>query len=539
LWIGTNAAGLSRFAGGRFTSVTREQGLGSNLVMALLVDREDALWVGTDGGGLTRVKQGALETFSTRHGLAADSVLSLYEDAQGVLWIGTSGGGLSRLQQGRFASFSTRDGLHDDVVFAIQEDSRGGLWLSAIAAFSRVEKRLLVPGARVAPQVFGVADGMKSAECSGVAQPAATRLPGGELVFPTPRGIVVLDPQHLPKNEVPPPVHVEELLAGGRTYAGPRASLPRGASNWEIRFTGLSLLAPERVRFLYRLSGFEPDWVDAGARRSAFYTQVPPGEYQFEVRAANNDGVFSREPARLLISVAAAPARDAAVSAVRWRSGWCCSGRWLRRARARARVAPARAGAAGARAHRALSEQQRRTEHAREEAERQRERGGTPARAGAASGRGAHRDAADRRARPQEPAAARARPCRDGPARARARQAGGRVRRAHPLRGGAHAGDRDAAARRVGCGGRPDHAQDPAARPGDVARHVVEASRAAAARKGQELHLSIEGELPVRWTRSARSRCSRTWSATRSSTLRSSRRSPWWRAARRSARWST
>jgi hypothetical protein len=84
---------------------------------------------------------------------------------------------------------------------------------------------------------------------------------------------------------------------------GPRASLPRGANNWEIRFTGLSLLAPERVRFLYRLSGFEPDWVDAGARRSAFYTQVPPGEYQFEVRAANNDGVFSREPARLLIAL--------------------------------------------------------------------------------------------------------------------------------------------------------------------------------------------------------------------------------------------
>src|SRR6185503_9185348 len=154
-----------------------------------------------------------------------------------------------------------------------------------------------------APQVFGVADGMKSAECSGVAQPAATRLPGGELVFPTPRGIVVLDPQHLPKNEIPPPVHVEELLAGGRTYAGPRASLPRGANNWEIRFTGLSLLAPERVRFLYRLSGFEADWVDAGARRSAFYTQVPPGDYRFEVRAANNDGVFSREPARLLIAL--------------------------------------------------------------------------------------------------------------------------------------------------------------------------------------------------------------------------------------------
>src|SRR6185436_7275169 len=143
---------------------------------------------------------------------------------------------------------------------------------------------------------------------------------------------------------------------------------------WEIRFAGLSLLAPERVRFLYRLSGFEPDWVDAGARRSAFYTQVPPGEYQFEVRAANNDGVFSREPARLLIAL---PPRlhetllfrgALALGLVLLGAlGYAVRVRGLEsRRRELERLVRERTEA--------LSEQQRRTEHAREEAERQRER---------------------------------------------------------------------------------------------------------------------------------------------------------------------
>jgi signal transduction histidine kinase len=96
---------------------------------------------------------------------------------------------------------------------------------------------------------------------------------------------------------------VEELLAGGATYGGDHRELPPGAANWELRFTALSFLAPQRVHFNYRLVGFDDDWVDAGTRRSAFYTQVPPGTYDFEVRAANNDGVWSDAPARTSITL--------------------------------------------------------------------------------------------------------------------------------------------------------------------------------------------------------------------------------------------
>jgi ligand-binding sensor domain-containing protein/signal transduction histidine kinase len=305
IWIGTNAGGLSRFKDGTFTSLTRADGLRANLVMAVLVDRKGVLWVGTDGGGLTRFEGGAARTFTMADGLAADSVLCLYEDGAGV-WVGTSGGGLSYVRDGRVSTFSTRDGLYDDVVFAVLEDAKGALWLSGNRGISRVEKQALLaraPGQRVEPMVFGVADGMKSNECSGVSQPAATRLPDGRLVFPTTRGIVVIDPEHLPRNETPPRVQVEEPVAGGASYEGSRRELPPGARNWEVRFTALSFLAPQRVRFKYRLLGVDDDWVDAGTRRSAFYTRVRPGDYTFEVLAANNDGVWSAEPARVAIAL--------------------------------------------------------------------------------------------------------------------------------------------------------------------------------------------------------------------------------------------
>src|SRR5262249_48898659 len=153
-----------------------------NLVMAMLVDQKGALWVGTDGGGLTRIEDGKPRTYTVADGLAANSVLSLHEGEDGRLWVGTSGGGLSRFEGGRFTTVSTRAGLHEDVVFAIQEDAKGGVWLSGNRGLSRIDKSALLAapqGPRLQPEVFGVADGMKSEECSGVSQPAATRMPDG------------------------------------------------------------------------------------------------------------------------------------------------------------------------------------------------------------------------------------------------------------------------------------------------------------------------------------------------------------------------
>jgi ligand-binding sensor domain-containing protein/signal transduction histidine kinase len=491
LWIGTNAGGLSRYKDGAFTTYTREHGLGANLVMATLVDRQGALWVGTDGGGLTRMADGKARTFTVADGLAADSILCLQEDRDGRLWIGTSGGGLSFREGDRFKTFSTRDGLHDDVVFAVLEDAKGSLWLSGNRGISRLPKAALLGGAqRLEPEVFGVADGMKSNECSGVSQPAATRLPDGRLVFPTTRGIVVVDPEHLPRNETPPRVQLEELVASGVSYAGERRELPPGAANWEIRFTGLSFLAPQRVRFRYRLAGFDDDWVEAGARRSAFYTQVPPGEYAFEVLAANNDGVWSASPARMQVvlrpyfhQTRAFYGLLAAAGILLAAFGYAMHVRGLTaRRRELERLVEERT--------RALTEQQRRAEEARAEAERQKEIAQDATTIKTEMLQIAAHDLKNPlalvlgHAEMAEMALEERKPVGEFL---------GHIRLAAERMLGILTRLLDASAMDVGRLELRRDRLDLAS----VARQVVETSRAAAARKGQQLELVSDGELPV------------------------------------------
>ncbi len=290
-----------RLAGGEWRTYTTKDGLPSDLLISALVDRHGALWIGTDGGGLVRFHEGQWTRYTTREGLGSDIVFALHEDGQGTLWIGTSGGGLSRLVERKLATFGPREGLTDDVVFQILEDDRGGLWLSGNKGISRVAREELEAVARgeqktVSIVSYGLADGMKSAEASGVSQPAGFKGADGRLWFPTPAGVVSIDPVRLPRNTVPPPVKVERVVVDARDLGpGTRFDLPPGRRRWEFHYAGLSFLAPKSVQFKYRLEGFDRDWVFAGTRRAAFYTNLPPGDYTFRVVASNNDGVWNLE----------------------------------------------------------------------------------------------------------------------------------------------------------------------------------------------------------------------------------------------------
>lgn len=149
---------------------------------------------------------------------------------------------------------------------------------------------------------YGVSDGMKSNETNGGGQPAGWKGRDGSLWFPTIEGVVRIDPDGL--NLLPPPVHIEQVLVG-KTPADTRrpVEVRPGRGDLEIHYTGLSLAAPEKVRFRYKLEGYDADWVDAGGRRVAYYTNAPPGRYVFRVTAANNDGVWSTEEAAVTVVV--------------------------------------------------------------------------------------------------------------------------------------------------------------------------------------------------------------------------------------------
>ena len=302
LWIGTRGGGLCTLRDGRVTSLSGDAMVRNSVIHAIVADRQGTIWIGSNGG-LTRVRDGVFTTFTTREGLSSDNVYTIREDRDGVLWIGTYGGGLTRLKDGVFTRYTVREGLYDDVVFEVLDDERGNLWMSCNKGISRVSKRDLDRVARgeiraVSSAVYGIADGMKSGECNGNVQPAGWRSRDGQLWFPTIKGVVSLDPARVRTNPAPPPVLVERVSADNVDVDLQKTpELEPGSGRLEFRYTALTFVSPRRVGFRYKLEGFDPKWVEAGGRRTAFYTNVPPGSYRFLVIAKNSDGAWSRYPA--------------------------------------------------------------------------------------------------------------------------------------------------------------------------------------------------------------------------------------------------
>jgi signal transduction histidine kinase/ligand-binding sensor domain-containing protein/DNA-binding response OmpR family regulator len=294
LWIGT-VAGLALLEGGRPRGFQGRDALHGEDILSLLEDHAGRVWVGTKEHGLAILDRTGLRWLSKRDGLAGDGVYSLYEDAAGTLWIGT-GTGLSRLRGGHLASFRQRDGLFDDHAYRILEDRQGNLWMSCNRGIYRVAKAELETFAagrsrRVRSYAFGVVDGMKSAECGGASSPAGTIAASGRFWFPTLRGAVAADPARAAWALPAPEVVVLDLEIDHRTVqvASP-LHVPPGVASLEIDYTALHVAAPEGVRFRYRLHNFDPGWIDVDTRRTAFYTNLDPGTYSFEVQGARIDG---------------------------------------------------------------------------------------------------------------------------------------------------------------------------------------------------------------------------------------------------------
>jgi len=314
LWIGTRSGGLNRFRGGKFTLYSTRNGLPSDVVRALYQDPGGRLWIGTEkglvameGSPAAGLEAGGLgyhfRTYTTRDGLAHNEVCSLYQDREGALWIGSCSGGLSRFKGGQFTAYTTRQGLYDDIVFQILEDDEGNLWMSCNRGVYRVSKQELNAFAEgqvksIHCVAYGVSDGMGSRECNGGFQPAGWKTQDGRLWFPTLKGVAVVDPAHLRSDRQPPRVMIEQVLIDGQEAPEIRnLQVPAGHNKLEFRYTGLSFTAPRKVRFKFQLVGFDANWVEAGAQRRAYYTNVPPGQYRFRVIACNGEGVWNREGA--------------------------------------------------------------------------------------------------------------------------------------------------------------------------------------------------------------------------------------------------
>jgi len=291
LWVGTRD-GLNSFRDNEFTTYTTKDGLANNFIGALFEDSKGNLWVGTLGG-LSKISDGKFQTFTTKEGLSSNTVISVYEDAAGDLWIGTNGGGLNRLRGDKFTSFT----VAADVIYRILEDKQQNLWCSSNKGIFRVNKSEL-DRATVNPVFYGPADGTLTRECSGGGHPAGWKTSDGRMWFATIKGLAVIDPEHIPLNTSPPPIAIEQIFIDNQSVPlTQKLKISPDASRLDFYFTALSFIAPENVRFKYKLEGFDDNWIDGGARRVASYTNLRPGNYTFRVIAANNDGVWNESGA--------------------------------------------------------------------------------------------------------------------------------------------------------------------------------------------------------------------------------------------------
>jgi signal transduction histidine kinase/ligand-binding sensor domain-containing protein len=309
-----NRDGLLRIESGGATWLVKLNDSSIGDACALVRDRDGVIWCGFRRGGLARIApDGKVSTLRRPDGLASDGVQSLLLDDDGSLWIATVDNGLSRLKNGRFANIGMAQGLADNVTCKLLDDGRGYFWLSTHHGIQRILKTDLTRCAdgvipSFSSQIYNHSDGLPTIEFTGGVQAAGCKTPDGRLWFASSKGLVNVDPARIETESDPPPVILESLSIDGKRVSvdggSVRERLAPDHQRLEFRYTALTFVAPDKVRFKYRLEGLDKAWADAGAKRTAFYSQLPAGDYRFRVIACNNDGVWNEAGAALAFTVA-------------------------------------------------------------------------------------------------------------------------------------------------------------------------------------------------------------------------------------------
>ena len=300
VWFGTGNSGLYRWHAGAMESWSDRIGDPTSFVSCFAEDRDGALHIGVSSTGIAVLRGGNVQMITQKDGLPDSEVRYLYPDGEGNLWVGGKRRGLAVRHQGRWHNPDRVIELFTDLVTAIAEDDRGNLWIGGpkgLAWAKRAELLAFILGEApaVAVQFVGTNDNVRSGAIGFGHQPVCVRDAAGRMLFAGRRGVVSVWPDRLERNPVPPPVVIERVVADDvpllRNAEG--FALAAGVRDVAIDYAGMSFVQPEQVRFRYRLSGYDREWVEAGARRTAYYTKLPPGRYRFEVTACNEDGVWN------------------------------------------------------------------------------------------------------------------------------------------------------------------------------------------------------------------------------------------------------
>ncbi|MGE5343275.1 MAG: two-component regulator propeller domain-containing protein [Candidatus Omnitrophota bacterium] len=292
LWFGTYGFGFGCYQAGKFTFYDTKDGLSNNEIKSIYKDRNGTLWIATLQG-LNCFKNGKFKIYTTRDGLSENYIISIHEDKDGTLWFGTFDNGLIRFKNGKFTCYTTKNGFYSGGVLQFLDDDAGNFWLGYQKGIVCLNKGVLDDFAdgnrtRITYQAYDESDGMQNNRCTGdETQPGACKSWDGRFWFPTVNGVVGLDPSKIIVNRPPPRVHIEKLIVDNKIKmdAFHHPPLSPGAKNFAFYYTAFCYSSPEKIQFKYKLDGFDKDWTEAGARRVAYYTNIPSGNYRFRLMA--------------------------------------------------------------------------------------------------------------------------------------------------------------------------------------------------------------------------------------------------------------
>lgn len=307
VWVGTDRD-ILRWRNGVFEPMNAALGLHDGTSAWAFVEVGERLYIGLRAGGLLRLENGVPLRYDAQPGAPLDSVRSLQPDRDGYLWVGTRGRGLALFRDGEWWSPESLAVPFQGLVSALQLDGAGNVFVGSSHGlfWGRREDALKLALGGSESTVFrrvGEAEGIVSAGVGFGVQPTSAKGPDGRLWFVTRTGVVSVAPDRLVANSVPPSPQILRTLIDGKpaVYTEAGCQIPAGTNTVRIDYTGPSFNRPDRVTFRYRMENQDTDWVEAGPRRSAFYSHLVPGNHRFEVMAANESGVWSSTPARWTI----------------------------------------------------------------------------------------------------------------------------------------------------------------------------------------------------------------------------------------------
>ncbi len=305
MWLGTEDEGVFRYKDGAFGKVESAPGQPIPHATSFFETSDGTMYIGTWRSGIFKIKDGQMTIYDHNNGLPTDDVRAVYVDKEGHIWAGLRAEGLAVWQDGRWTHTPALSQVVAYQVTAIAEDDRHQLWLGTRHGVMWAPKDALLAaarGERSLPklQIVDMVDGFHVGSVWSGAQPVVWQRPDHSLLFATHFGVLVIDPDHLLPNAVPPPVHIEKVTLDGRTVdPADTIYIPAGVKEVVIEYTALSFSQPNLVSFKYMLEGCDRDWVDVGTRRVAFYGQLPARKYVFRVKACNSDGVWNDQGAQI------------------------------------------------------------------------------------------------------------------------------------------------------------------------------------------------------------------------------------------------